>query len=572
MKKITSMSLNKWLMGIVAAFIAFLVVIVLVMQNYFAKYVSDLYQSNVNITMAQVASEVQDTFTNMNEAVRNLADNTAVQDYVAIRNSEDRYKKVSESIISIVKMAIANKDFDHLLIADATYSWFEFTPNVLSQASTRVLQELYWDDNELINTVVTLEGETYFCTVMHINELWNGEVQTAGLVVALTGVDRTRSSLQLYTGYDSLSIVLHDFQNIIVSLDESLEGTPLSELAALQGQHYVLEETVLSGSLGIVISVPYTTFYPHRNQLAGVFLGVGGFAVIALLLLAFFISRMLVRPFQKVIEGTRRLGTGNDSTKRLEKTGVEHVDALVQSINSMLIRLEEYKEREFNAIQEIYELEISQQRAQMYLLRNQINRHFLYNSLISIRALAESGQTEKAGKVAAGIAKLLQYTSSKAEEVNLFDEMEIIKLYVQIQNIRFDNRIVFDVDVDDRLCEYKTLKLIIQPLVENAVTHGLEPRTQGGKLHIRGFLHEGIIYIEVRDNGAGIPDDKLKEIQHNLSHVETLDIIDGLEGIALMNVQKRINAAYGTKYGITINSEFGKHTIVRLCVPALPDE
>jgi two-component system sensor histidine kinase YesM len=206
---------------------------------------------------------------------------------------------------------------------------------------------------------------------------------------------------------------------------------------------------------------------------------------------------------------------------------------------------------------------------QMYLLRNQINRHFLYNSLISIKTLADYGELEKVKEIAGGIAQLIRYSTSQQQEVSIFDEMEIVLRYVKIQQIRFGDNFTVETDVDDRLCQYGMLKLLVQPLVENAFIHGLEPEREGGLLHIRGYILDGCALIEVEDNGTGIPPERLERLQKNLREAVTCEIMHGVEGIALINIQKRIQMTYGTQYGLTLCRENGV-TLARLRLPLVP--
>jgi two-component system sensor histidine kinase YesM len=382
-----------------------------------------------------------------------------------------------------------------------------------------------------------------------------------GLVVALNDMAKTHEMLHTFDGMANIRIILHNGQNVLISNVAEWEGVSLSETVSSDRPSYSRSVSVLPGALEITVSIPEEQMFPHRAALTAIILLVGTFSFLLLLLVGLFVNRLIVKPFAHVITETAGLG-GNPTERRISPTGVPDVDRLVDGVNDMV-------ERAFVTQHNIYNLELSQREMQMYLLRNQIDRHFLYNSLISIKTLADHGELEKVEEIAGGIAQLIRYSTSQQQEVNIFDEMEIVLRYIKIQQIRFGDNFTVETDVDDRLCQYGMLKLLVQPLVENAFIHGLEPAREGGLLHIRGYLLDGCAFIEVEDDGTGIPPERLERLQKNLREAATCEIMHGVEGIALINIQKRIQMAYGSQYGLTLRRENGM-TLARLCLPLIP--
>lgn len=567
---------SRWLVYAILALSSLLILMQLVFQRYFVAYVGNIYQSNLNLAVEQIVAKVQDTFTSMNRVVEYIALNPEIQEYASTANTEQRYIKAFNSARPVVIGAIQNLQFDHVMIADITGDWYHFSTILSSMAGQQLKQELEkgreagWSTGTL-NTVVSLDGVPYFCTAKPIMVIQNATHQQVGLVVALTDISKMRKMLQDFDRLWGLSIELHNFTQVLVSNQPEADGLPLHSAALLDTMPmYRRSETILPGSLGLDISIPKAMIFPQQASLVMIFLGVGAFSVVLVLLAAFFINRLVARPVTQLIDETRALGDislGN----RLTPTGVRHIDELVQSINGMLGRLQEYNAREIAAQQHLHQMELRHYEAQLYLLNNQIDRHFLYNSLVSIKTLADRGESDKVEQVAGGIAMLLRYATSPAQEVNLFREFDVVQRYVNIQNIRFGGKISFDFDIDDRLCDYKALKLLVQPLVENALIHGLEKKREGCRLQLRGYLHENTIHIEVEDNGAGIAADKLQRMVQNIKAGEHINLHRGLDGIALINIQQRIRIAYGTPYGLTLKSEEGHGTLAAITLPALPD-
>lgn len=571
MKKKLSLTVKRWMLIVTATIVAVMLVAQILSQSFFTGYVEDIYETNIGLTASRIASEINATFTNMNTAVNTIADDRFTKDYAATEDSEERYAKAYGNVRTLVQIATQNLGFHNLVVLDQTGAWYRFKGSLSQTAGNKLKKSLQIDGIDMVNSIVELDGESFYCTTKAITTLEYSQVKTVGMVAAMTSVEATRSSLVDYGESGKFTIVLHNFDHVLVSNNEDFDNLPVARLYET-ADLFIHEEEILAGSLGVFISIPHSEIFPQRTALLIVFFSVGLLALILILALILFVNRIIIRPFTHVIDETRQLGDHNPST-RLTKTNVTHVDLLVQSINAMLDRLDDSSRRIIETQQSLYELEISQREVQMYLLRNQINRHFLYNSLASVRSLADSGENEKVKEIAGGIAQLLRYTTSKVKEVNIFDEMEIVSKYVNIQNIRFDNRLQFEIDVDDRLCGYKILKLLIQPLVENSLIHGLEPKhTEECTLWLKGHLLPDSIRIEVTDNGLGIPEEKMKKIQWNIGHYEEIDVDGDIEGIALVNVQKRIAMGYGPQYGLRIDSIEGQYTRAVMTLPLVPDE
>ena len=563
-------SLRRSFVLVIVAISLVLLVGQILLERYFLGYVGRIYQADVDSVMERITQDVRSTFTQMNDAVRYIAESPSVQDYVTTEDTRQRYKKVFETVRPIVQIATQNLGFDHLVIADATDSWYRFSGS-LSNASCQTLKDLIGKNWGISNLVVSLEGTTYFCTGQPIVLIQGYKPLARGMVAALIDVNKTRSLLKDYGSFKDLAIRLHDFSKVLISNNPGDEGRPLAQLDSPPERYLSRSGAILPGSLGITISIPRSMIFPQQSLLGLTILSVGLFALVSIFLAAWVVNRRIIGPVTAVTEGIQRLDE-RDLGQRLYPTGVGYIDTLVAGINNMLKRLEDYNRKTLETQETLYRSELNRHKTQMHLLKNQISGHFLYNSLGSIKALADRGEGEKAGEVSGGLAQLLRYTSSAEEEVNLFEEMDIVQRYVRIQNIRFSNKFILEIDVDDRLCEYRILKLLIQPLVENALVHGLEGRSGPARLFVRGRLETDGVHIEVEDEGVGISAAKLGEIQSNIARgAEGGELEHGIEGIALVNIQKRISLAYGKPYGLEISSVEGKFTKVRIHVPALPD-
>jgi two-component system sensor histidine kinase YesM len=212
-----------------------------------------------------------------------------------------------------------------------------------------------------------------------------------------------------------------------------------------------------------------------------------------------------------------------------------------------------------------------QKEMQLKILSNQINPHFLYNTLETIRMMA-LGKNEK--EIAATIkmlSQILRQTLSVSDKtVPLATEIELVRNYLSIQKLRFGNRMDYSIDIDEKARNCEILPLLIQPLVENSLIHGLETKQGGGYIKILIAVNENTLYIDVTDNGTGIEPRRLEKIRADLSSGE--DSIDGrlrseASSIGLMNVNRRIKLYYGGNSGLTVSEGEGSGITVRLVIP-----
>jgi len=230
---------------------------------------------------------------------------------------------------------------------------------------------------------------------------------------------------------------------------------------------------------------------------------------------------------------------------------VESVRALVKEIYEAKVQEEEFKRR--------------QKEMQFEMLASQINPHFLYNTLETIRMKALcSGEAELA-QVVKMLSKLLRRNLEVSERsVTITSEIEMMKAYLAIQKFRFGERITYEIQCEIEGDHYKILPLLLQPIIENAFIHGLERKLGAGHILCRIFTQNDFLKIIVEDNGLGMEKERCKQITMSLENVKEADKIDR---VGLRNIYERIKIYYGEAYGLTIASEVDKGTKVTVTLP-----
>ncbi len=211
------------------------------------------------------------------------------------------------------------------------------------------------------------------------------------------------------------------------------------------------------------------------------------------------------------------------------------------------------------------ELEKRKNEAQLRALQYQINPHFLYNTFASMKFLVKLDQKDEAIRMITALSRLFHRAVHAEQVIPVQDEVEYAKAYVVIEQMRYRDKLQVEWDIDDGLRGFLTLKFILQPIVENAILHGIRAHDRAGLIIISGDLcDDSRIRFTVSDNGVGMEPGVLENLRAAIGGVR-----EG-RGVGLANVQERIHLNFGGDYGISITSDPGKGTRVLLEVPAIP--
>jgi len=278
---------------------------------------------------------------------------------------------------------------------------------------------------------------------------------------------------------------------------------------------------------------------------SGILFAIGG--LILTFLLFFALSRWIIRPFQEMITVMKQVQGGNLQTHFVVTGNNDEIAALGQALNDMIERLNQLIDREYKAV-------INQRNAEYRALQSQIQPHFLYNTLnsfIGLNRLKDSVSLEKAIFALSG---MLHYIQEGEEWVKLEDEIDFVQKYCDLQRIRFRELLAVDIYCDAEIKDVKVPKLLLQPLVENAVIHGIEPSARPCTLSVRAELrqtdHRSRTFISVQDNGCGYDPQSMP----------------GKEGLGLANVRERLSLAF-PEASLSIASQIGSGTQIIIDIP-----
>lgn len=274
------------------------------------------------------------------------------------------------------------------------------------------------------------------------------------------------------------------------------------------------------------------------------------------MILATFFATAITRPIKELKESMKEVEKGNFHTDVPIRSDSE-IDSLGNSFNLMTARIRQLME------QNIYEQE-EKRKSEMKALRSQINPHFLYNTLDSIIWMAEGGKNKEVVRMTSALARLLrQSISNDNERIPLEKEIDYAGSYLTIQKMRYKDKLEYEIEVEEEIKKEEVINLILQPLVENAIYHGIKYKGSKGLIKIVGYGEEDRIILKIIDNGIGMDAETLKGIFNKSKESE------GKNGVGIHNVQTRIRLYYGAEYGLHFESVPGEGTTVTVTIPRL---
>lgn len=279
------------------------------------------------------------------------------------------------------------------------------------------------------------------------------------------------------------------------------------------------------------------------------------FIILIACLLIFAIYKQVINSLRKLSAVMKIVEKGNFDVKVPVESNDE-VGRLSKTFNSMTAKIKEL-------IDEVYVDKINQKDLELRMLQNQINPHFIYNTLESIHMMAEINDDNETSEMAVNFGKILRYgLTSKERIVTIKDEIDNIEAYLMLIKTRYDNIQDIIIDIDASLYDKQIIKLVFQPIVENSIYHGLSTLESGGTITIKGYTDNNLILFDIIDNGIGMDSAQVTSLNGYIN-----DLNEDFKSIGLKNVNMRVKLYYGETYGITILSTMNEGTTVRIVIP-----
>jgi len=313
----------------------------------------------------------------------------------------------------------------------------------------------------------------------------------------------------------------------------------------------------------VVTTIQYDELMSSRTWMGNTIFYTTAASMVIAFILSIGLASSIVRPIKRLYQYMRKVEKG-DFTDRVKVESEDELGMLSASFNKMVARLAELVEEVYLSKLRATEMHLREKESELRMLQAQINPHFLYNTLETIRGMALEHDRMDIASMSAALARIMRYNVKQTDtDVTVRQEVEIVDVYLQIQKYRFEERLQYAIDMPDWAMDQRIVKLALQPLIENSIIHGLEPG--GGQTHIRltaEKLDKDSFCILISDDGAGMSVDRLEAIRASLD-----DMQSDPSHIGLQNVHRRIRHLFGERYGLQVDSREGAGTAVRIVLP-----
>ena len=508
----------------------------------------------------QIITEMEKSFLNLEEVSFAIKHDEDVKSVLKQDNHSMLVERAGKVEEKIDQMSYDNMFVDNLIVYNNSGDFYRFAGNLDNTSVKYVMQVV--ERNDLKSHVqIKVEDKNY---IGYVSDIYDGSKKIGALVILTEEAEIYRLFEQVGKS-EKLRIALAVDNQIILS--NYIKYIDKDALSIEQKSKYCLYRTVGFTPFGLMVS------YEDSDRYISIIFFVA-MLIMALILFAilevflYFWRKKFFSPIQSVI--TEVEGFEGGKGEQLPLTGMEHFDGLVRGINEMVERIEQKEKEVFEASFSLQEAELKKQRALIVSLKKQISAHFTVNILNIIKALSVSGENEKAGILCDGLSFLLRYANAGDSFISGMDEFFVLTKYAEIMEVRYPDKFTVDIDIVDELEEIELPRMLLQPIIENSIVHGIV----GGALEHRGEIRvyseisdEKVKFI-IEDNGCGMSESVLNELRESISNADLNDVeVEGLSHVALSNIERRIHSYFGNEYGIEIESEKDKGTRITVVLP-----
>lgn len=355
-------------------------------------------------------------------------------------------------------------------------------------------------------------------------------------------------------------IVYHPKQQLIYS---NLYREPIQELikggdenqqlkAFKEGKHYSIN-TIEEVGWKVIGAVYVEDLIAYGPRLRNYFIYSAMVAILIAVILALSITGQILHPLKELTEAMIQMKRG-DYSIQIQEGSKNEFAKLSHTFNSLARKTD-------SLIKEIHYEQNLKRKNELKALQAQINPHFLYNTLDSIIWMAELQDHVSVKKMTSALAKLFRISISKGRQIiSIEEELEHVKNYLQIQKMRYSNKLDYTLDIKEEVLVYQTVKLILQPIVENAIYHGIKNKRGIGHVGVYGEIEGDVIVLRVEDNGAGMTEEMVDQLLKKGLQRKS-------QGVGVTNVDERIKLYFGEHYGIHVESQLGEGTKISIHIP-----
>lgn len=540
----------------------------------------------------QVYENINSNCEQINKIITSVAYDKVIQDFLVETDTEKKYV-LSRSIDNLFEnITYLRDDIYDIVIIGKNGNVYSRNGNSLFVEGYQAFLESQKKPNYtgiIPIDSINIQGKTCILLGMPVYST-NADYlsrNNIGCVALILNPNMFESSIKSIQKTSTKFYLLDRNLNIINSNDTNSQGSHFSVLgknqiendtetmSLINGERNIIQTQKINIINGVIVSI--TLEQSLLAEISNLRLEIIVIFLISLILVSipfFFAVNNILQPIKSFMSFMSSIKTGSLKTlkRRIILDGYSEMSIMAGEFNQMLDEIDELTHNLLDTNSLLYRVELEKKQAELDFLQSQINPHFLYNTIESIKSIAKIKGVPEIYEMTKSLGRILRYGVKGADEVMLKEELDIIESYIMIQKTRFKDRFDIFLNISAETLDCIVPKMILQPVVENAIYHGLEPNINKGSLSISSEIdQENTLVITIRDDGVGMDKEALAAIRDRICKLETGSLSMTNVGIGIINVNNRIKLKYGIAYGITIESELEKGTTVVLQIPSRRD-
>lgn len=571
--------------SILISFSILIIATLLVISFISFRYTENTVKNNsVDYTtkiIKQINNDIDSYIVSMDNIATLISKDNEVQEYLFDDEANKNYEFYEERILKLFKtVRETREDICNIAIIDTNDKY------IINDGKDELSEYISMQDTVWYKSAILKNGETYISSshvqnVIKDNYRW---VITLCRTLINPNTNEQEGAFFIDLNYNAISdlceknalgkkgyvfiidekgeIIYHPKQQLIYSglIKENIEKIINNDknyfVTDLRGDSCVYTFSQSEKTGWTVVGVAYMDELIKNNNEIILVYGIVMSVILGLaIIISMRISKEITKPLEKLKNSMREVEKGDFENVNIEIAGENEIVSLSNSFNIMISEIKKLMEQNVNEQKQ-------KRKSEIKALQAQIKPHFLYNTLDSIIWMAESNKTKEVVIMTSSLAKLLRESISNEEEVTTINrEISYIKSYLTIQKMRYKDKLEFIIDVEKSIYNVKIIKLILQPIVENAIYHGVKCKEGKGLISISGYNYGNEIEIIVKDTGVGMDKYQLEHIFDSCKRGEKYN------GVGICNVQMRLQLTYGEKYGLIYESNKSEGTTVKIRIP-----
>lgn len=585
--------LQKQLLRLLFIFVTCVIGIIVWSVVDYTKIQQENLDNYLELYSDQLAQTTRQSYTSYENIAYSVAYNTIVQNYIQQTDANERFESYQQVYNLLNNTSKLNSNLADIAVISSTGNSISLTdsPTLYARYEDAVSSPSYAFQS--MGTITLRKTDCHVLSMpVHLQEI-TGQSRYIGTVFLSINTKRTFSSgLTTETGSTPEILLVDEYGTLIYgnsSLFSQLPDIPsnISTDITINKTRYAARRYPVNESGSQLYVLFDSSQYTQASTMVTLRLSLGIGTVMLLILISFIIIcfpvsrslRQLTYVMQEITAGEQKtIRQGVDLTA--VHFGCSEIRDIYSAFNEMLSEINNLNHTIFNTYTKMYELEMNNRQTEIAFLRSQINPHFLYNTLTTICGMSAAGMNDQIIDVTNALSRIFRYSIQGSDMVSLSDELDIIRAYLMIQSCRFDDRFGIQYNIKEETLNCEIPKMIIQPLVENAIVHGLEPSLKRGKLIIGASLDapKKHLIISIMDTGVGMPKERLLDLRNALQKTarkkgenipQNLYNFDAHhhDSIGIFNVNSRIVLYYGEEYALKLESWEGAGTNIQIRIP-----